>query len=198
MLRAKTATTGARWYGQFFIGPGQREADVATMTASVNGPLRNRIVHGTVRLQPLAVRQNSIGRERHNYRMVEGLCDSDGFFVPPAAVSACIARKSISPPSSPDRGWASRRSTRELGSSASSTMIWDISTWSGEPCKPSTTPSSQGCHLCLKYILSPMSPGRTRKHWSGRRESNPRHSAWEADVLPLNYARILLLYQYVI
>jgi hypothetical protein len=25
--------------------------------------------------------------------------------------------------------------------------------------------------------------------WSGRRESNPRHSAWEADVLPLNYAR---------
>src|SRR5947209_4248894 len=26
-------------------------------------------------------------------------------------------------------------------------------------------------------------------NWSGRRESNPRHSAWEADVLPLNYAR---------
>ena len=25
--------------------------------------------------------------------------------------------------------------------------------------------------------------------WSGRGESNPRHSAWEADVLPLNYAR---------
>jgi hypothetical protein len=25
--------------------------------------------------------------------------------------------------------------------------------------------------------------------WSGRRESNPRHSAWEADVLPLNYTR---------
>jgi hypothetical protein len=28
--------------------------------------------------------------------------------------------------------------------------------------------------------------------WSGRWESNPRHSAWEADVLPLNYARALL------
>src|SRR3569833_1552266 len=26
--------------------------------------------------------------------------------------------------------------------------------------------------------------------WSGRGESNPRHSAWEADVLPLNYGRI--------
>ena len=28
-------------------------------------------------------------------------------------------------------------------------------------------------------------------YWSGRWESNPRHSAWEADVLPLNYARVL-------
>src|SRR5271163_4424778 len=28
-----------------------------------------------------------------------------------------------------------------------------------------------------------------RKTWSGRRESNPRHTAWEAVVLPLNYAR---------
>ncbi len=28
-----------------------------------------------------------------------------------------------------------------------------------------------------------------KKSWSGRWESNPRHSAWEADVLPLNYAR---------
>ena len=27
--------------------------------------------------------------------------------------------------------------------------------------------------------------------WSGRRESNPRHSAWEADVLPLNYGRVV-------
>src|SRR5262249_47402048 len=27
------------------------------------------------------------------------------------------------------------------------------------------------------------------KCWSGRRESNPRHTAWEAVVLPLNYAR---------
>ena len=27
------------------------------------------------------------------------------------------------------------------------------------------------------------------KEWSGRWESNPRHAAWEAAVLPLNYAR---------
>src|SRR5262249_45968687 len=28
-----------------------------------------------------------------------------------------------------------------------------------------------------------------RRFWSGRWESNPRHTAWEAVVLPLNYAR---------
>ena len=26
--------------------------------------------------------------------------------------------------------------------------------------------------------------------WSGRRDSNPRPSAWEADALPLSYTRI--------
>ncbi len=25
--------------------------------------------------------------------------------------------------------------------------------------------------------------------WSGKRDSNPQHSAWEADALPLNYFR---------
>src|SRR3954452_20000902 len=30
-----------------------------------------------------------------------------------------------------------------------------------------------------------------KKFWSGRSGSNRRHSAWEADVLPLNYARKL-------
>jgi hypothetical protein len=28
------------------------------------------------------------------------------------------------------------------------------------------------------------------KDWSGWRESNPRHTAWEAVVLPLNYTRL--------
>jgi hypothetical protein len=32
--------------------------------------------------------------------------------------------------------------------------------------------------------------GSWARCWSGRLESNQRHSAWEADVLPLNYARI--------
>src|SRR5690606_15308900 len=30
---------------------------------------------------------------------------------------------------------------------------------------------------------------RVHESWSGRSGSNRRHSAWEADVLPLNYAR---------
>src|SRR5207244_1793952 len=29
--------------------------------------------------------------------------------------------------------------------------------------------------------------------WSGKRDSNPRLSAWEADALPLSYSRILAL-----
>src|SRR6266508_4460599 len=33
---------------------------------------------------------------------------------------------------------------------------------------------------------------RTKGDWSGRWESNPRHTAWEAVVLPLNYARLSL------
>src|SRR5262249_44539536 len=35
---------------------------------------------------------------------------------------------------------------------------------------------------------NPLSLGG-RKGWSGRRGSNPRHQAWEACVLPLNYSR---------
>src|SRR3954470_721430 len=37
----------------------------------------------------------------------------------------------------------------------------------------------------------PRGRGQMREDWSGRRGSNPRHPAWEADVLPLNYSRSL-------
>lgn len=33
---------------------------------------------------------------------------------------------------------------------------------------------------------------------SGRWDSNPRHSAWEADILPLNYTRNLELFQLLV
>ena len=41
---------------------------------------------------------------------------------------------------------------------------------------------SAGTRRLDKFLL-------VRSNWSGRWGSNPRHSAWEADVLPLNYAR---------
>ena len=51
-----------------------------------------------------------------------------------------------------------------------------------------------GGHLSRDDALKVKSPLiRNRqvcsRNWSGRRESNPRHTAWEAVVLPLNYAR---------
>jgi hypothetical protein len=54
--------------------------------------------------------------------------------------------------------------------SASCTTISAISTWSKKPCNPSTTRSARGCHPCLRYVVLPMCPGRTRPRW--RRERN--------------------------
>jgi len=82
---------------------------------------------------------------------------------PPAAESACIARRSTSPPCSPANASASKKSTRAFGSSPSCATISDISIWSREPCKPSTTRSARGCHPCLRNNPSPISPGRTWK-----------------------------------
>ena len=31
--------------------------------------------------------------------------------------------------------------------------------------QPLDNPSAQGCHLCLRYVLLPMSPGWTLIHW---------------------------------
>ena len=59
---------------------------------------------------------------------------------------------------------ASRKSTTAFGSSASCTTISATSIWSRKPCNPSTTRSARGCHPCLRYDLSPMSPGRTMKN----------------------------------
>jgi transposase InsO family protein len=54
-----------------------------------------------------------------------------------------------------------RRSTTAFGSPPSCATISDTSTWSRKPCNPSTTRSARGCHPCLRYVLSPMCPGRT-------------------------------------
>ena len=44
--------------------------------------------------------------------------------------------------------------------------------------QPSTTRSARGCHPCLRYVLSPMCPGRTLMTlilWRRGRDSNPRY-----------------------
>ena len=52
------------------------------------------------------------------------------------------------------------------------------------------------CGFSLPPIGRPLwSPLATNplKKWSGRRDSNPRRTAWEAVILPLNYSRSLNL-----
>ncbi len=83
-----------------------------------------------------------------------------------------------------------KKSTTAFGSPASCIMISDASTWSRRPCSPSTTRSARGCHPCLRYVVLPTCPGRTRKSWSGRRDSNPRPRPWQGRALPLSYTRI--------
>src|SRR5690606_38641174 len=74
---------------------------------------------------------------------------------------------------SPVRGSESPKSTTAFGSSASCSMIWDISTWSRGPCRQSTTRSARGCHPCLRYKLLPMSPGRTGEFLAEREGEVP-------------------------
>ena len=49
-------------------------------------------------------------------------------------------------------------------------------------------PTNRGfADLSLSHLGT--APQELNRKWSGRRDLNPRPSAWQADVLPLNYAR---------
>src|SRR3984893_9084134 len=98
----------------------------------------------------------------------------------PAAASACIASASTSQPCSPVSASASRRSMTVFGSSASCTTISASSISNRKPCNPSTTPSAQGCHPCLRYVPLPMSPVRTPYI---RATCNPDADSWVAEFL---------------
>jgi len=76
-----------------------------------------------------------------------------------------------------------------FGSSASCIMIWDISTWSREPCKPSTTRSARGCHPCLRYKLLPISPGWT---WGLWRRGGEKFPLFRPSAFSTAYASTLL------
>jgi hypothetical protein len=70
----------------------------------------------------------------------------------------------------------SRKPTTAFGPSASCATIPVTSIWSRDLCSLSTTHSARGCHLCLRYVLSPMCLGRTEAGWRARRDSNSRPS----------------------
>ena len=71
------------------------------------------------------------------------------------------------------------------------------------PVRLPVPPSRQGC-LDIKMEAAPgFEPGYEGfadpclttwlcRLWSGRRDLNPRHSAWEADALPLSYSRTIV------
>ena len=84
---------------------------------------------------------------------------------PTADGCVCIAKRSISAPVWPAKRSESRKSTTASGSSASWITILVISIWRKKLCSPSTIPLGQKCYLCLRYILLPMSPGRTLEIW---------------------------------
>jgi site-specific DNA recombinase len=72
------------------------------------------------------------------------------------------------------------RARKTSGWSALWIMIWDISIWRRECSNRSKTHLAQKCYLCLRYDLSPMSPGWTNQEWSGREDLNLRPPGPEA------------------
>src|SRR5437899_7552765 len=80
---------------------------------------------------------------------------------PAADVSVSTAKKLISAPSSRDKLSVSRRSKKVFGWSALWITISGTSIWRKKLCSLSTTLLAQKCYLCSRYVLSPMSPGRT-------------------------------------
>src|SRR5258708_3151970 len=85
------------------------------------------------------------------------------FTSPTADASVCTAKKLISARSSQDKPWGSKKSKKVFGWSALWSTISATSIWRKKLCSLSTTLLAQKCNLCLRYDLSPMSPGRTFK-----------------------------------
>src|SRR6266478_9812925 len=83
------------------------------------------------------------------------------FTSPTADASVCTAKKLISARSSQDKPWGSKKSKKVFGWSALCSTISATSIWRKKLCSLSTTLLAQKCNLCLRYDLSPMSPGRT-------------------------------------
>src|ERR1700692_291848 len=63
-------------------------------------------------------------------------------------------------------------------------MIWATSIWKLGCSNRSKIHSAQKCYLCLRYVVSPMCPGRTLEIWWTRGDSNPRPPRCERGALP--------------
>src|SRR5260370_33226609 len=114
-------------------------------------------------------------------------CTTASVTSPTADASVCTAKKLISARSSQDKPWGSKKSKKVFGWSALWSTISATSIWRKKLCSLSTTLLAQKCNLCLRYDLSPMSPGRTEKFWSREWESDPRPADYESAALPLSY-----------
>ena len=74
----------------------------------------------------------------------------------------CLGNKKINfSRSLPDRRSASKKCTTTSDWLALCTMIWGISIWRPQCWNRCKIPSVQKCYPCSRYILLPMSPGRT-------------------------------------
>src|SRR5215475_5443242 len=62
-------------------------------------------------------------------------------------------------------------------------MIWDTLIWRLECSNRSKIRSAQKCNPCLRYELSPMSPGRTVLCWRRGWDSNPRMEVLQTSPL---------------
>ena len=63
-------------------------------------------------------------------------------------------------------------------------MIWDTSIWRLGCSNRWKIHLAQKCYLCSRYILLPMSPGRTSPNWWSRWDSNPRPPRCHRGALP--------------
>src|SRR3981189_2684300 len=98
------------------------------------------------------------------------------FTSPTADASVCTAKKLISARSSQGKPWESKKSKKVFGWSALWSTISATSIWRKKLCSLSTTLLAQKCNLCLRYDLSPMSPGRTPKRVVGAKGFEPSTS----------------------
>lgn len=75
-------------------------------------------------------------------------------------------------------------------------MVWPGIEPLFQPRSPTGRPAENGgrklfAEIILKKYYTTTQVVCQYKNWSGRWDSNPRHSGWQLDALPLSYTRIL-------